>query len=115
LEDFVSIIFIIFTLKKEIFLKLNNNNSYWGLGIGDWGLGIGDWGLGPIPNPHMIDLILKSYYLFKKNKLIKIFNKKEYSIYKKIIYFLFKLWQKKIKKKKNQKRYQKKKKKRCVL
>jgi len=28
------------------------------MGIGDWGLGIGDWGLGPIPNPHIYQLIL---------------------------------------------------------
>jgi len=27
------------------------------LGIGDWGLGIGDWGLGPIPNPHINNLL----------------------------------------------------------
>jgi len=35
------------------------------MGIGDWGLGIGDWGLGPIPNPHMIKiiiLIIKNYF-----------------------------------------------------
>jgi len=29
----------------------------WGLGIGDWGLGIGDWGLGPIPNPHLSNIV----------------------------------------------------------
>jgi hypothetical protein len=30
------------------------------MGIGDWGLGIGDWGLGPIPNPHLFILKLKT-------------------------------------------------------
>jgi hypothetical protein len=28
------------------------------MGIGDWGLGIGDWGLGPIPNPHLKEIVL---------------------------------------------------------
>jgi len=39
----------------------------WGLGIGDWGLGIGDWGLGPIPNPHILDLL--NFLSFKKLKI----------------------------------------------
>jgi len=30
------------------------------LGIGDWGLGIGDWAQSPIPNPHIITIIINN-------------------------------------------------------
>jgi len=29
-----------------------------GMGIGDWGLGIGDWAQCPIPNPHLIFIMI---------------------------------------------------------
>jgi hypothetical protein len=42
------------------------------MGIGDWGLGIGDWGLGigpnpqsPIPNPHIIFVLINFKIKFK--------------------------------------------------
>jgi len=36
------------------------------MGIGDWGLGIGDWGLGPIPNPHINNLIFNIFTNIQK-------------------------------------------------
>ena len=48
------------------YIKLKNKilkyfNLIITLGIGDWGLGIGDWAQSPIPNPHVI-LINKKYF-----------------------------------------------------
>ena len=58
---------------------LKKKSINWGLGIGDWG--IGDWGLGPIPNPqspipnpHLLLLIimkiLNPKYNFVNNYII---------------------------------------------
>ena len=49
---------------KNINLKINIKYSYILniMGIGDWGLGIGDWGLGPIPNPQLSNIIIKTFH-----------------------------------------------------
>jgi hypothetical protein len=37
----------------------------WGLGIGDWGLGIGDWAQSPIPNPHLVLVLISIFFNLK--------------------------------------------------
>ena len=53
-----------------MFMKINNNFMFWGLGIGDWGLGPIPNPQSPIPNPQSPGTFINLQYNMNKKILI---------------------------------------------